>query len=42
MYAARMARDLLWNEERSINLDEFVPVSQTYVSSFVMELVGRH
>lgn len=31
LYAARMARDLLWPEERSINLDEFVSISQTYV-----------
>ena len=31
LYAARMARDLLWPEERSINLDEFVTISQTYV-----------
>ena len=32
LYAARMARDLLWEEERSINLNEFVAISQTYVS----------
>lgn len=31
LYAARMARDLLWEGNRSINLDEFVVISQTYV-----------
>ncbi|KAI0769443.1 glycerol-3-phosphate-acyltransferase [Trametes elegans] len=34
LYAARMARDLLWPEERSINLDDFVTVSQTLVDLF--------
>ncbi|OSC96560.1 glycerol-3-phosphate-acyltransferase [Trametes coccinea BRFM310] len=34
LYAARMARDLLWPEERSINLDEFVTISQTLVDLF--------
>ncbi|KAI0708950.1 glycerol-3-phosphate-acyltransferase [Cerioporus squamosus] len=34
LYTARMARDLLWPEERSINLDEFVPISQTLVDLF--------
>lgn len=29
LYAARMARDLLWGDEKAISLDEFVPVSQT-------------
>lgn len=29
LYAARMARDLLWAEERSINLDDYVAISQT-------------
>lgn len=29
LYAARMARDLLWEDYRAINLDEFVVVSQT-------------
>lgn len=31
LFAARMARELLWEEERTINLDEFVIISQTYV-----------
>ncbi|KAI0644683.1 glycerol-3-phosphate-acyltransferase [Trametes meyenii] len=34
LYAARMARDLLWQEERSINLDDFVTISQTLVDLF--------
>ncbi|KAI0743633.1 glycerol-3-phosphate-acyltransferase [Daedaleopsis nitida] len=34
LYAARMARDLLWPDERSINLDEFVTISQTLVDLF--------
>ncbi|TBU25160.1 glycerol-3-phosphate-acyltransferase [Dichomitus squalens] len=34
LYAARMARDLLWQGERSINLDEFVTISQTLVDLF--------
>ncbi|KAI0821676.1 glycerol-3-phosphate-acyltransferase [Trametes gibbosa] len=34
LYAARMARDLLWPEERSINLDDFVAISQTLVDLF--------
>ena len=29
LYVARMARDLLWEDERSIDLNEFVTVSQT-------------
>ncbi|CAL1705924.1 unnamed protein product [Somion occarium] len=33
LYAARMARDLLWPEE-NINLDEFVVISQTLVDLF--------
>src|ERR1700689_3948602 len=28
LYAARMARDLLWEDHKSINLDEFVIISQ--------------
>ena len=28
VYAGRMARDLLWEDVRSLNLDEFVGVSQ--------------
>jgi hypothetical protein len=29
LYTARMARDILWEGDKSINLDEFVPISQT-------------
>lgn len=29
-----MARDLLWEDEKSIPLDDFVAISQTYVLSF--------
>ncbi|KAG2122825.1 hypothetical protein BD769DRAFT_957506 [Suillus cothurnatus] len=29
LYSARMARDLLWEDERSIDLEEFVTISQT-------------
>jgi len=35
LYAARMARDILWEGTKSINLDEFVPISQTYVILFL-------
>jgi glycerol-3-phosphate O-acyltransferase/dihydroxyacetone phosphate acyltransferase len=31
LYSARMARDLLWPDEKSINLKDFVDISQTYV-----------
>ncbi|KAF7315927.1 PlsC domain-containing protein [Mycena indigotica] len=34
LYAARMARDLLWVDERSINLGEYVAISQTLVDLF--------
>ncbi|KAL6303515.1 glycerol-3-phosphate-acyltransferase [Sparassis latifolia] len=34
LYVARMARDLLWDDEKSINLDEFVTISQTLVDLF--------
>ncbi|GLB37088.1 putative phosphate acyltransferases [Lyophyllum shimeji] len=34
LYAARMARDILWEGRKSINLDEFVPISQTLVDLF--------
>ncbi|PPQ85479.1 hypothetical protein CVT24_008533, partial [Panaeolus cyanescens] len=34
LYTARMARDLLWESERSINLDDFVVISQTLVDLF--------
>ncbi|TFY80114.1 hypothetical protein EWM64_g3898 [Hericium alpestre] len=29
LYAARMARDLLWQDEKTINRDDFVHISQT-------------
>ena len=38
LYAARMARDLLWESGKAVKLDEFVAISQTYVS----HLVRRH
>ncbi|KIP01621.1 hypothetical protein PHLGIDRAFT_38237 [Phlebiopsis gigantea 11061_1 CR5-6] len=42
LYCARMARDLLWATERSIALDDFVPVSQTLVDLFsTPDLVPR-
>jgi len=31
LYAARMARDILWEKEESIDLDEFVRILQTFV-----------
>ncbi|KAF8549758.1 hypothetical protein OG21DRAFT_1514834 [Imleria badia] len=34
LYVARMARDLLWEDERSIDLKEFVTISQTLVDLF--------
>ncbi|KAM5533716.1 hypothetical protein V8D89_012589, partial [Ganoderma adspersum] len=34
LYAARMARDFLWPDERSINLDDFVTIFQTLVDLF--------
>ncbi|TDL21704.1 acyltransferase [Rickenella mellea] len=34
LYAARMARDLLWENEYSIPLDDFVAVNQTIVDLF--------
>jgi glycerol-3-phosphate O-acyltransferase / dihydroxyacetone phosphate acyltransferase len=34
LYAARMARDLMWEADKSINLDEFVIISQTLVDLF--------
>lgn len=34
LYAARMARDLLWENNRSIGLDDFVTISQTIVDLF--------
>ncbi|KDR75944.1 hypothetical protein GALMADRAFT_68407 [Galerina marginata CBS 339.88] len=34
LYAARMARDLLWEQDRSIKLDDFVTISQTLVDLF--------
>ncbi|KZV60113.1 hypothetical protein PENSPDRAFT_760185 [Peniophora sp. CONT] len=34
LYAARMARDLLWPDESSLALEHYVPVSQTLVDLF--------
>ncbi|KAJ3886996.1 glycerol-3-phosphate-acyltransferase [Lentinula edodes] len=34
LYAARMARDILWQKDNSINLDDFVAISQTLVDLF--------
>ncbi|KAH8827334.1 glycerol-3-phosphate-acyltransferase [Flagelloscypha sp. PMI_526] len=34
LYSARMVRDILWVDERSIDLDEFVVISQTLVDLF--------
>ncbi|KAK0213273.1 hypothetical protein DFS33DRAFT_1377746 [Desarmillaria ectypa] len=34
LYTARMARDLMWADEKSINMDEFVTISQTLVDLF--------
>ncbi|KAJ7094994.1 hypothetical protein C8R44DRAFT_718292 [Mycena epipterygia] len=34
LYAARMARDIMWQGAKSINLDEFVVISQTLVDLF--------
>ncbi|KAI0267041.1 glycerol-3-phosphate-acyltransferase [Gloeopeniophorella convolvens] len=34
LYAARMARDLLWEDQESLNRDEYVHVSQTLVDLF--------
>ncbi|KAJ7122064.1 hypothetical protein C8R43DRAFT_1149056 [Mycena crocata] len=34
LYAARMARDIMWEGDKSINLDEFVSISQTLVDLF--------
>ncbi|KAK0240807.1 hypothetical protein EDD85DRAFT_816261 [Armillaria nabsnona] len=34
LYTARMARDLMWTDEKSINMDEFVIISQTLVDLF--------
>ncbi|KAL0572774.1 hypothetical protein V5O48_009187 [Marasmius crinis-equi] len=34
LYAARMARDILWEGEKSINLEDFVTISQTLVDLF--------
>ncbi|KAH9485367.1 Glycerol-3-phosphate O-acyltransferase 2 [Psilocybe cubensis] len=38
LYAARMARELLWEKDRSINLEDFVPISQTPV--YIMGRIG--
>ncbi|KAJ6538790.1 hypothetical protein DFH09DRAFT_991549 [Mycena vulgaris] len=34
LYTARMARDIMWEGDKSINLDEFVVISQTLVDLF--------
>ncbi|TFK54569.1 glycerol-3-phosphate-acyltransferase [Heliocybe sulcata] len=34
LYVARMARDLLWEDDEDINLDDFVTISQTLVDLF--------
>ncbi|KAL1743401.1 hypothetical protein HDZ31DRAFT_83442 [Schizophyllum fasciatum] len=34
LYAARMARDIMWERERALDLDHFVAVSQTLVDLF--------
>ncbi|TFY71016.1 hypothetical protein EVG20_g1991 [Dentipellis fragilis] len=34
LYAARMARDLLWEDDKTLNRDEFVHISQTLVDLF--------
>ncbi|KAF8893430.1 hypothetical protein BD779DRAFT_1609793 [Infundibulicybe gibba] len=34
LYAARMARDILWEADKSIKLDEFTTISQTLVDLF--------
>lgn len=36
LYAARMARDIMWQGDKSINLDEFVVISQTFVLSLIL------
>ena len=37
---ARMVREILWVKERSINLDDFVEVSQTCVDDDCRGVVG--
>lgn len=32
-----MARDLLWEKERSINLSDFVVISQTYATASLLK-----
>ncbi|EKM54873.1 uncharacterized protein PHACADRAFT_124278 [Phanerochaete carnosa HHB-10118-sp] len=42
MYCARMARELLWESERLISLDDFAPITQTLVDLFCTpDLVPR-
>ncbi|KAJ3570953.1 hypothetical protein NP233_g4059 [Leucocoprinus birnbaumii] len=36
LYAARMARDILWEGEKGIELEDFVVISQTLVDLFTM------
>lgn len=39
LYTARMARDLLWEREKAIKLDEFVTISQTYVHHVLLVVI---
>ncbi|GJE90098.1 glycerol-3-phosphate-acyltransferase [Phanerochaete sordida] len=42
LYCARMARELLWENQRSVSLDDFVPITQTLVDLFsTPDLVPR-
>ena len=42
LYSARMARDLLWPDEKSINLKDFVDISQTYVPKLLPLVTTLH
>ncbi|EIW83501.1 glycerol-3-phosphate-acyltransferase [Coniophora puteana RWD-64-598 SS2] len=37
LYAARMARDLLWEEDSTVNMDNYVSICQTLVDLFATE-----
>lgn len=39
---ARMARDLLWEGDKTINPDEFVVISQTYAIAFLASLISSN
>lgn len=39
LYTARMARDLLWEREKAIKLDEFVTISQTYAYHVLLVVI---